>query len=677
MSTGKRSLDELCVNTVRTLAIDAIQKADSGHPGLPLGAAPLAYVLWQRHLRHDPADPTWFDRDRFVLSPGHGSMLLYGLLHLTGYPLSMADLQAFRQWGSKTPGHPEYHLTPGVEATTGPLGQGHANAVGMAIAERALAARFNRPGHTVIDHRTWALISDGDVMEGVTCEAASLAGHLKLGKLVCVYDSNDVTLDGPASLSFSEDVGRRYESYGWQVLRVERGDTDLEALDKAMEAASADTARPSLIIVKTTIGFGSPHKQGLCASHGSPLGGEEVALTKKALGFDPERKFYVPEEAARHYGAAQARGAAAQQTWRTKLAAYAEAHPDLAAELTRAAKGTLPGGWEAGLPTFKAGEEVATRAAAGKALQAIAVKMPELIGGDADLSGSTNTAIKDAGSFEGQSGAGRNLHFGVREHAMGAIANGLAYHGGVRPFVATFFAFADYMRPAVRLAALNSLPVVFVWTHDSIGLGEDGPTHQPVEHLMSLRSMPNLWTVRPADAAEAVEAWRLAVRRQAGPTALVLSRQKLPVLDRARFGAAAQVSRGAYVLSEAAGGKPQVLLIATGSEVAIALAAQELLARESIPARVVSMPCWEAFLAESPAYRDEVLPPDIWARVSVEAGVTFGWTRWVGDRGTSVGVDKFGASAPAEVLFEKYGLTAENVAATARALGRAKQARAG
>ncbi|MHB8873403.1 MAG: transketolase [Myxococcaceae bacterium] len=658
MGTPFEPLDRLCVNTLRTLAIDAIQKADSGHPGLPLGAAPMAYVLWQRHLKHNPSDPQWFDRDRFVLSPGHGCMLLYGLAHLTGYPLSMADLQAFRQWGSKTPGHPEFHLTPGVEATTGPLGQGHANAVGMAIAERALAARFNRPGHTVIDHRTWALISDGDVMEGVTCEAASLAGHLKLGKLICVYDSNDVTLDGPASLAFSEDVGRRYEAYGWQVLTVPGGDSDLEALDTAMAAAAEDTSRPSLVIVKTTIGFGSPHKQGTCASHGSPLGADEVALTKKALGFDPEKKFFVPQDAAKHFGAAVTRGASAQGGWRARLEAYGKAHPELAAELTRVICGELPKDWEGGLPTFKAGEQVATRTAAGKALQAIAARMPELLGGDADLSGSTNTSLKDAGAFDGQSGAGRNFHFGVREHAMGSIANGIAYHGGLRPFTATFFAFADYMRPPVRLAALNKLPVLYVWTHDSIGLGEDGPTHQPVEQLMSLRAMPNLWMIRPADATEATEAWRLAVKRKAGPTGLVLTRQKLPVLDRTKLGSAALLARGAYVLSDPPGGKPQAILIATGSEVSLALSAQELLAKESIATRVVSMPCWEAFLAEPSSYRDEVLPPQITARVSIEAGVTLGWSRWVGDRGVTIGLDRYGASAPAEVLFEKFGITA-------------------
>lgn len=670
MSTFPGSLDRLCINTLRTLAIDAVQKADSGHPGLPLGAAPMAYVLWQRHLKHNPADPAWADRDRFVLSAGHGCMLLYGLLHLTGYDLTMDDLKAFRQWGSRTPGHPEFHLTPGVEATTGPLGQGHANAVGMAIAERWLANHFNRPGHTIVDHRTWALVSDGDVMEGVACEAASLAGHLKLGKLICLYDANDVTLDGPANLCFSEDVAKRYESYGWRVFQVHKGDEDLAEIDRAIEAAKAETSRPSLIIVKTTLGFGSPAKQGTCAAHGSPLGKDEVAATKKALGWNPEASFFVPDEAGKAYRQALDKGGAAQREWQKRFEAYAQAHPELAAEWQRAMRGELPVGWDQELPTFKAGESVATRVAAGKALNAIAAKVPNVVGGDADLGGSTMTVLKDGGSFDGQSGKGRNIHFGVREHAMGSIANGMAYHGGVRPFTATFFAFSDYMRPSVRLAALNHLPSLYVWTHDSVGLGEDGPTHQPVEQLMSLRAMPNLWMMRPADANEAVEAWRVAMLRRDGPTGLVLSRQKLPTVDRSKLAPATGVAKGAYVLSEAAGGKPAVLLLATGSEVQLALAAQELLAKESIPARVVSMPCWEVFAAQPASYRDSVLPPSVTARVSIEAGTTFGWSRWVGDRGIALGVDRFGASAPYEVTLEKLGLTAEAVAGAAKKLVR-------
>jgi transketolase len=655
--TAASGIDLLCINTLRTLAIDVIQKADSGHPGLPLGAAPMAYVLWDRHLKHCPTDPAWPDRDRFVLSAGHGSMLLYGLLHLTGYPLSKEEVLNFRQWGSKTPGHPEFGLTPGVEATTGPLGQGHANAVGMAIAERALAARFNKPGYELFNHFTYALIGDGDVMEGVAQEAASLAGHLKLGKLICLYDANDVTLDGPASLAFTEDVARRYEAYGWHVQTVKDGNTDLGAIDAAIAAAKAETGRPSLVVVKTTIGFGSPNKAGTSAAHGSPLGEAEIALTKKALGWEYTEKFYIPPEALAHFRLAVKRGEAARDAWRRKLEAYAAEYPAEAKELERCLAGELPADLAAALPSFVPGTAVETRTAAGQALNALAKRLPELIGGDADLGGSTKTVLKDAGSFDGQSGRGRNIHFGVREHAMAAIANGMAYHGGVRPFTATFFCFLDYMRPAVRLAAMNHLPVVHVWTHDSIGLGEDGPTHQPVEHLMSARCMPNLWVVRPADAAEAAEAWRLALERKQGPTGLVLSRQKLPVFDRTKLGAASGLHRGAYVLAEASAA-PKAIIIATGSEVQLALAARETLEAEGVPTRVVSMPCMEAFRAQDAAYREAVLPRAVTARVSVEAGVTFGWREWVGDAGVSIGVDRFGASAPEKVLFERYGLTA-------------------
>ena len=672
-----RALAELSINTLRTLAIDAVQKANSGHPGLPMGAAPMAYVLWARHLRHDHRDPAWPDRDRFVLSAGHGSMLIYSLLHLFGYEMSIDDLAAFRQWNSVTPGHPECFMTRGVEATTGPLGQGSANAVGMAIAERSLAHRFNRPGHRVIDHMTYALVSDGDLMEGVAAEAGSLAGHLGLGKLVYLYDANDVTLDGPASLSFSEDVCARYAAYGWQVLRVEDGDRDLDALDRALAEAKADTSRPALILVRTTIGFGSPKKAGTSAAHGAPLGPDEVAATKRALGWDPDRVLYVPDEVRAHLGAAAERAREARVAWDRTMAAYAEAHPELAAELGRCLRGELPEGWDQDLPRFKAGDKVATRTAAGKAQNAIAARVPELLGGDADLGSSTKTLIGGGGSFDGRSGEGRNIHFGVREHAMGAICNGLHYHGGVRPFAATFFCFSDYMRPAVRIAALNKQPVIYVWTHDSIGLGEDGPTHQPVEHLMALRAMPHLALVRPADAAEAVEAWRFAMTRTGGPTGLVLSRQNLPVLDRARTAPEAGLHRGAYVLRDASGGAPQVILIATGSEVPVALAAQEELEAGGVPARVVSMPCWEAFEDQEQAYRDEVLPPAVRARVSVEAGVTFGWHRWIGESGEAVGVDRFGASAPAEVLMDKYGITPEAVVAAARRSMERAAARAG
>lgn len=669
MSKTAISLDLLCINTLRTLAMDAVQKADSGHPGLPMGAAPMAYVLWQRHLRHNPKNPGWPDRDRFVLSAGHGSMLLYSLLHLTGYDLSMEDLRSFRQWGSRTPGHPESLLAPGVEATTGPLGQGAANAVGMAIAERFLAHRFNRPGHAMVDHRTYALVSDGDLMEGVSAEASSLAGHLKLGKLVYLYDSNKVSLDGPTSLAFStEDVGKRYEGYGWQVIRVEDGDTDLESVDEALRAAKADTSRPSLIIVETTIAYGSPNKHGTSEAHGAPLGVEEVRLTKKALGWDPDRFFYIPEEALAQFRTAVERGRSAQEDWEDRFSAYARDYPALGEEWRQAMAGELPIGWDADLPSWKLGEAVATRDAAGKALNAIAARVPWLLGGDADLSSSTKTTIKEGGSFEGQAGAGRNIHFGVREHAMAAIANGMAYHGGVRPFGATFFCFSDYMRPAVRLAALGELPVIFVWTHDSIGLGEDGPTHQPVEHLMSLRAMPNLALVRPADGNEAAEAWRWAMKHRGGPVGLVLTRQKLPVFDRARLGPASGLARGAYILAEAEGGSPQAILIGTGSEVQVALGARDLLAKEGIRARVVSMPCWEAFEAESEEYRESVIPPSVAARVSVEAGSTFGWSRWIGESGIAIGLDHFGASAPGATNMERFRFTVEKVAEAVRGI---------
>jgi len=652
------SLDELGINTIRTLAIDAVQKANSGHPGLPLGAAPMAYVLWQRHLRHNPRDPEWPDRDRFILSAGHGCMLVYTLLHLTGYDLSLADLENFRQWGSNTPGHPESFMTPGVEASTGPLGQGTANAVGMAIAERALAHRFNRPGQTIVDHHTYALVSDGDHMEGISAEAASLAGHLRLGKMIYLYDSNDITLDGPASLSFStEDVGKRYEAYGWQVLHVKDGDRDLDAIDAAISEAKADTDHPSMIIVHTTIGFGSPHKAGTSGAHGSPLGDEEVALTKKELGWDPERFFYIPHEAAANFRKAVDRGQKAQDEWNERFRAYSEANPDLAKEWERRMAGELPQKWDKVIPRFETDKKVATRAAAGKVLNAIAPRLPELIGGDADLSTSTKTALDGEDSFDGQTGAGRNIHFGVREHAMGGIVNGMTYHGGVRAYAATFFCFSDYMRPSVRLAALSHLPVTFVWTHDSIGLGEDGPTHQAVEHLMSLRAMPNLHVVRPADANESAEAWRWAIERKEGPVALVLSRQGLPVLDADVSG----LARGAYVLEDAEGGSPQAILIATGSEVSLAMEARKLLDADAVRCRLVSMPCWELFEEQSEDYRESVLPSSVTARVAVEAGVTLGWRRWVGDKGAIVGLDRFGASAPASVSWEKLGFTPQRL----------------
>jgi len=650
---SKTDLPTLAINTLRTLSIDAVQKANSGHPGLPLGCAPMAYTLWQRHLKHDPSAPKWFDRDRFVLSAGHGSALLYSLLHLTGYDLGLDELKQFRQWGSRTPGHPEWHDTPGVEATTGPLGQGAANAVGMAIAERYLAHLFNRPGHTIIDHTTYALVSDGDVMEGVACEAGSLAGHLGLGKLIYLYDANQVTLDGPLSLVMDEDVGARYAAYGWHVLHVDHGDTDLAAIDAAIAAAKAETGRPSIVIIRTTIGFGSPKKAGTSAAHGSPLGEAEVAATKRALGWDPEAKFFVPDEVRAHMAEGCKRGAEAHAEWDARLAAYRAAYPELAAQLELAMRGELPAGWDHGLPEFAVGSAaIATRSASGKIMAALTAKIPWLFGGDADLGGSTKTIVPGGDYIK--AGEGRNLRFGIREHAMGSIGNGLLYHGGVRPFVATFFVFSDYMRPPVRLAALNKMPAIFVWTHDSVGLGEDGPTHQPVEHLMALRAMVNLCVFRPCDGNETAAAWRYALTKTHGPTALVLSRQDLPIVTQP---GARGAERGGYVLADGT----DAIIIATGSEVAVALAARDELAKHHVSARVVSMPCWELFDEQPESYRESVLPPAQHRRVSIEAGVTFGWREYIGDRGIAIGIDRYGASAPGEVVLEKLGITAAAV----------------
>jgi transketolase len=659
-------LDELCINTIRTLSVDAVQKANSGHPGLPLGAAPMAYVLWQRYLRHNPRDPNWPDRDRFVLSAGHGCALLYSLLHLTGYDLSLDDLKNFRQWGSKTPGHPEWQDTPGVEATTGPLGQGTANAVGMAMAERWLAHRFNRPGHTVVDHRTFCLVGDGDLMEGISSEAGSLAGHLGLSKLTYLYDDNHVSLDGPTTWSFTEDVLKRYEAYGWQVLRVENGNEDLEAIDEAIRTAVSQDERPTFIAVRTTIGYGSPHKAGTSAAHGSPLGAEEVALTKKALGWEWEDAFHVPEESLRHFRTAVEKGISEQAKWERRFEAYAKEFPQEAELWRTQAKGALPAGWDSDLPKWKAGESLATRVASGKAINAIAKKVPWLLGGDADLSESTKTKIEGAADFDGRTGAGNNIHYGVREHAMAAIANGMSYHGGVRPFVATFFCFSDYMRPSIRLSAVSHLPTIFVWTHDSIGLGEDGPTHQAVEQLMSLRAMPHFTIIRPGDANETAEAWRATMEHREGPVGLVLCRQNVPVLDRS--GAKGDVSRGAYILAEASGAKPRLILIGTGSELQLAVGGREKLEADGIPTRVVSMPCWQLFDRQPAAYREEVLPHAVTARLSIEAGVTLGWQKYVGDRGASIGVDRFGASSPGDVVMKKLGFTVEHVVERAKGL---------
>jgi len=668
--THQEQLDQLCINTIRMLAADAVQKAKSGHPGMPMGAAAMAYVLWTRFLKHSPANPKWPDRDRFVLSAGHGSMLLYSLLHLTGYDLALEDLQHFRQWESRTPGHPEVGVTPGVETTTGPLGQGFANGVGMAIAERHLAAQFNRPGHSIVDHYTYAIVSDGDLMEGVSSEAASLAGHLKLHKLIYLYDDNHISIDGSTSLAFTEDVGQRFEAYGWHVQRLADGN-DLSAVEAAIRAAQAETSRPSLILCRTHIGYGSPNKQDSNKAHGEPLGEEEVRLTKQKLGWPLTPAFLIPEEARQEFRKSVARGKTWEAEWQQRLAAYAAAFPEEAARWEQYQSGKLPPGWDAGLPAFAPGDApLATRAASGKVLHALSPKVTNLLGGSADLAPSNNTYVQGVPEFQPGSYAGRNFRFGVREHAMGSISNGVALHGGLRPYTGTFLIFSDYMRPALRLAALMQAPVIFTFTHDSIGLGEDGPTHQPVEHLAALRAIPGLSVIRPADASETVEAWRVALTHS-GPTCLILTRQNLPVLDRARMQPGGGVARGAYVLADARPGTPQIILIATGSEVAVAVGAQKLLAEKGVAARVVSMPSWDLFERQPQSYRDGVLPPTVTARVAIEAAVPLGWHKYVGPAGDIVGMMRFGASAPGSVNFEKYGFTPESVAARAMAvLGR-------
>ena len=661
------SLDQLCINTVRTLAMDAVQQADSGHPGTAMALAPLAYVLWQRHLRYNPANPDWFGRDRFVLSAGHACMLLYAVLYLTGYDLSLDDIKQFRQWGSRTPGHSEHGLTPGVEATTGPLGQGVGNAVGMALAEAHLAALFNRPGHAIVDHCTYFVASDGDMMEGVSHEACSLAGHLKLGKLIGIYDDNRITIDGTTDLTFSDDTARRFESYGWHVERVADGN-DLGALDAALAAARRQTDRPSLVIVRTHIAYGSPHKQDSPEAHGAPLGAEEVKLTKQRLGWPSLEPFHVPEESLEHWRRARDRGARLEAEWRKRHDAYRAAHPDLARELERRLAGRLPEAWDADLPGFAPTDAQATRAASGKVLNALAAKLPELIGGSADLAGSTHVVFKNGGDVAAGSWGARNVHFGVREHAMGAILNGLAVHGGVRPVGSTFLIFSDYMRPPIRLAALCHLPAIFVFTHDSIGLGEDGPTHQPIEQLAGLRAIPNLTVIRPADATEVVEAWRAAVQHQSGPVALVCTRQKVPVIDRARYAPANGLRLGAYVLADAPGGRPAVILMASGSEVELVLGAYETLAAAGIAARAVSMPCMEFFASQPRDYRHAVLPPSVSARLAVEAAAPQPWYRWVADHGVVLGLERFGASAPYQRIYRELGLTVEDVVRKAKEL---------
>ena len=658
-------LDELCVNTIRTLSIDTVEKAKSGHPGLPMGAAPMAYVLWTRILRHSPANPAWAGRDRFILSAGHGSALLYSLLHLTGYDLSLDELRAFRQMGSRTPGHPEHGVTAGVEATTGPLGQGFANGVGMAIAADHLAARFARPGFDVVPASIYALVSDGDLMEGVAAEAASLAGHLRLGRLVYLYDDNHISLDGPTDLSFSEDVLRRFAAYGWHTQRVADGN-DLDAIEAALRAAKADS-RPSLVAVRTHIGYGSPNKQDSSKAHGSPLGADEVRLTKRAYGWPESPDFLVPPEALARFRETVPRGQALEREHAELLRRYEQAYPRQAAELRAALAGDLPAGWEAALPAYGPSEAAATRAHFGQALNAVAPVVQTLLGGAADLSSSNETTIRGSTPFSGAHPEGRNVYYGVREHAMGAAMNGMALFGGIRPFGGTFLTFSDYMRGSIRLAALQDLPVLYVFTHDSIGLGEDGPTHQPVEHLAALRAMPGLVVLRPADGNETAGALATALRRTDGPTALVLSRQKLPVLSEAA-GAAERVARGAYVLLDSPGGRPDLVLLSSGSELQWAVAAQRALSGEGLAVRVVSVPSIELFKAQSKEYRDGVLPPACRRRLAVEAAVAQPWWEFVGLDGDVISVERFGASAPAEELFRTLGFTADNVVARARAL---------
>ena len=655
-------LDELCINTVRFLAVDTVQQANSGHPGTPMGAAPMAYVLWDRFLKHSPNDPDWPDRDRFILSPGHASALLYALLHLTGYDLPLEELKRFRQWGSKTPGHPEYGLTPGVEMTTGPLGQGFAHGIGMAIAERWLADHYNRPGHAIVDHYTYAIVSDGDLQEGVASEAASLAGTLRLGKLIYLYDDNDISIEGNTDIAFAENVAQRFQAYGWHVIGPIDG-MDPEAVASAVRLAQAEVVRPSLIVCRTVIGYGSPNKAGTASAHGEPLGEDEVRLTKERLGWTSQESFDIPKEALDHFREAHDRGRSQRKDWESRLEAYRLAFPAESAQLEEAWHGDLPEGWDRGLEDlFNYGDPpMATREASGRVMNAIVDRVHSFTGGSADLAPSTKTLLKDHGHYGFEEHCGHNLHFGVREHAMGSIANGMALHGGTIPYTATFLIFSDYMRPPMRLAALMGQRVVYVFTHDSIGLGEDGPTHQPIEQLLGLRAIPNMVVLRPADASETVEAWKVALKRRSGPTVLVLSRQNLPVLDRSMYSSATGVQKGGYMLWESSE-NPDVILIGTGSEAHIALDAGRLLQERGVSSRVVSLPSWELFAAQPKEYVDSVLPPGSKARVSIEAASTLGWERYVGLDGVAIGIPHFGASAPAGVLYQQFGLTAEAMA---------------
>lgn len=666
---NQESIQTQAIKTIKFLSVDGIQTAQSGHPGLPMGDAGIAYALWMKLLNFNPKNPDWFNRDRFILSGGHGSMLLYVMLHLTGYDVSMEELKSFRQWGSITPGHPEYGLTPGVEVTTGPLGQGFANGVGMAVAEAHLAAEFNRPGHTIVDHYTYAIVTDGDLMEGVASEAASLAGHIKLGKLIYFYDDNRISIDGSTELAFTEDREKRFEAYGWHVSHVD-DPFDIEGLVAAVDAAKADP-RPSLIVVRTTIGDGLPEVGGTEKAHGSPPGWDEIAQAKKNADWLVEPRFYIPDDVREHFLTKVEEGRLLESSWKDKLSAYREAFPELASEFERRIKGELPNGWESALPVFPHDEKgMATRAASGKVINAIAGKLPELMGGSADLAPSNKTWIDGEKAFQPRSPEGRNFHFGVREHAMGGVVNGMAVHAGLIPYGGTFLVFSDYMRPAVRLSALSHYPSIWIYTHDSIGVGEDGPTHQPVEHVDSLRIIPNLVTIRPADANETAQAWRAALVQE-GPVALVLTRQKLPVIDREVYADAEELTKGAYVLADIGDDDPELILMASGSEVSLILKAAGNLAAEGINVRVVSFPSWELFEKQNQSYRDLVLPPAVKARLAVEAGTTFGWERWVGDRGDIIGIDKFGASAPGDVVMQEYGFTVSNVVNRALALVRA------
>jgi transketolase len=674
-------LDQLCINTIRTLSLDAVQKAESGHPGLPLGAAPMAYVLWTRFLRHNPQNPKWENRDRFLLSAGHGSMLLYSLLHLTGYDLPLAELENFRQWGSKTPGHPEYGMTPGVEITTGPLGQGFANGVGMAMGAAHLAAKFNQQDFPLIDHYVYAIVSDGDLMEGVASEAASLAGHLKLGKLIYLYDDNNVTIEGFTKLAFSEAVPKRFEAYGWHTITVADGN-DLAAIDAAIREAQSVSDRPSLISVKTIIGYGMP-TAGTRKAHSDAPGPDAVRETKKHLGWPEDKQFYIPDQALQHFRAAVDRGAQLEAEWQMLAEKYEQQHEDLGRTWRSLGKGELPADWETHLPDFKDAKPMATRVASGEVINALAPHLPMLVGGSADLGVSNNTDIKEGGDFEAGTYGGRIIHFGVREHAMGSTLTGISLNGGLIPYGGTFMTFSDYMRPAIRLAALSEVQVIYVFTHDSIGLGEDGPTHQPIEQLAALRAIPNLYVIRPADGPEVSEAWRLAIRRRHAPTAFALTRQKVGPIDRTRFSSATGLRQGGYILAEAAAPvrtgsvsdgpsesalTPQLILIATGSEVSLALEAREKLQAVGIPTRVVSLPCWELFEEQPQAYRDTILPPTVTARLGIEAGVRQGWDRYVGAKGDVICLDRFGASAPGDVVMRELGFNTDNVLSRARAL---------